>query len=374
MKFLHSLNPFSWTQSVLLILSVVLTFLSIILFLQFNTLVGFVVSLLLLLFAFIFSVSCWWKEKLNPVDMSVLLIIIIAFLFIILSWASNRLNIPLIEYSMKNIYLDKWDWIALIVAVLSLAFAGSTWYSQNLTEKNTMRITPESQKQLLMDYVRHFYCNLIIIYALEARLAKRYDRYYPSEEHLLKLRVNIDSLHPAAFFNHSEKYHAIHELQFKIQNFNMELEVITKHFTDVNLHYAAKERDFATLRFKMGYLSGEVAKTIEKLFGGTQIEIANRLYQIIDTCARERNQKNGKDIPLMDEAKEKFDRGELSYFYNLSERDEFIATLFPDRNQEKIDRFVHRLNQNIYVEVYGYNASNGRKIFLIPFDKNEKDF
>lgn len=364
---------FGWQHSTLLILSFVTSVIAGIVSIVWGEyLCGSIVSVLLVAMALVSSVYCWRKEKRNPFDISVLLIVIAISALIAIAVLTGLLHEPLGE-GLEYAYLDKWDWIALIVAISSLAFAGSTWHSQYQTERNTMRITPESQKDLLIDYVRHFYANLIIICALEARMDKRYDLYYPSEEHLLKLRVDVDSLHPAAFFNHSEKYKSIHRLKFLMRNFNMELEVIARHLSDKNVHEAAKERDFATLRFKMALLSNSVAKTVKELFGETDEEIAEQIRKHVDKAALERNQKGGEDVPLMKKADKEFDSG-MAYYYAYDSKSEkqdlLIKTLFPNGEEKDIEKFLRRLNQNIYTEVYGYNDSNGRKIFLIPFDKN----
>ena len=75
----------------------------------------------------------------------------------------------------------------------------------------------------------------------------------------------------------------------------------------------------------------------------------------------------------MKKADKEFDSG-MAYYYAYDSKSEkqdlLIKTLFPKGEEKDIEKFLRRLNQNIYTEVYGYNDSNGRKIFLIPFDKN----
>ncbi len=332
----------------------------------------------------------WLKDKSKPTNIIASGMIVLLLLFMVLYLFPGFVHTK-IDTIIERTHLKYWDWIALGVAMASFVISARTLHSQSMTEKNTMRITPESQKALLMDYARHFYCNLLIIYAIDARLNRRYHHYYPSEEHLLKLRTNVDSLHPAAFFNTPTKYDNIHELKFKMLNFNLELEVITKHLTDRNVHPFVKDRDFATLKFKMGFLTQEVAKTIRVLFWDSYYKmtkytlpkdndktfdeiknkidneidriVADELVEYIFDKTKNRNKNNTKMI----DALKYFKDHDYYLTYNDAIKGSLIKTLFPDGNKDEIDRFLQRLNQNIYVEVYGTNDQNSPKICLIPF-------
>ena len=59
--------------------------------------------------------------------------------------------------------LDLWDWLAIVIAFISLVIAWLMAVWQKRTERNTMKITKEGQIGLLVDYIRHFYTNLVVI-------------------------------------------------------------------------------------------------------------------------------------------------------------------------------------------------------------------
>lgn len=256
-----------------------------------------------------------------------------------------------------------WDWIAVSVACVSLFYACLTFNSQRQTELNTMKITPESQRSLLLDYVRHFYADLIVISAVEHKLNGRFDEYYPSEEHLLKLKADLDALHPATFYDHAEKYSAIHNLLLLLRNFNLEVDVAIKHLCDRNVFDPAKKRDIDTLKFKTSLIARRTIETIVKIWGNEEALKAG-----IRCDLQERYVKRNESNKCLDEAKKCLDGSPNPYrFYN--NRKSYWAELFDAENGQ--EDFFKWLNYNIYVEINGKNREESEKIMLIPFDKNK---
>lgn len=260
---------------------------------------------------------------------------------------------------------DSWDWIAVSIACISLFYGCITFNSQHQTEKNTMKITPESQRQILIDYIRHYYRNLVIICAVESKLGNRFDEYYPSEEHLLKLKVELDDLHPAAFYNHSDKYKAIHKLLTLMRNFNTEIDVATSHICDRNVWKEAKKRDFATLKFKMGLLAENTFDTINAIWPKT---LENNFKEVKSTLTDALGRDYNKiELP---EAIEKMKNVENKMPYFKNEKTFFTKTIFSSKDE--IEQFLFKLNCNIYAEIHAKNSNgfdNSEKIFLIPFNK-----
>lgn len=168
-----------------------------------------------------------------------------------------RGNLPPDAWSLHNLATDAfdWEWIAAFLAVVSLAVAVGMAYWQYRTEKNTMKITPEGQVGLLMDFIRHFYANLLVTQALKCKLAGKYESHYPSEEHLRKLAVDTEALHPDAFYSMKEKYNSIHELLLLIRNYNIEVGTAENHLCSPTIPVRFKERDFSTLVFKPGLIA-----------------------------------------------------------------------------------------------------------------------
>jgi len=269
--------------------------------------------------------------------------------------------------TMLHIGDSSWDWIAVSIACISLFYACLTFNSQRKTELNTKKITTESQREILIDYVRHFYCNLIVICAVETKLNKRFDKYYPSEEHLLKLKVDTADLNPdsAAFSNNLNEYKAIHELLLKVRNYNTEVDIAVKHLCDRNVFSAAKQRDLDTLKFKMSLLTSEIVRSINVLWPKNEKENMEALKALIKITAYNRNMGR---TDIWEQYNKKFgDR----YPYYSNKDSFFIKALFKDR--EECDDFLRRLNYNIYVEIIGKNSEGSDKIFLILFEYPERD-
>lgn len=271
----------------------------------------------------------------------------------------------------EEMTLHKWDWLAFGVSFVSLAFSFATAWSQYQTQKNTAKITPESQKQLLYEYARHFSANLIIISALREMMKGKYRTHYPSEEHLLKLKVDMSSLHPAIFINNLDQYRVICELQVLFRNFNEEIDVAVKHFTNPNLLVEAKVRDLKTFEFKMGYLTKRVLKTLDDIFGGNEehkkhkIEMGKSIQKMLN--GRNTDIEN-KPYPKLNEAKQFFNKGNWLYLQTLPPTIEELLKDLPieEKDKEKPDP-LRQFNEHIYVEMNGMNDSGSEKIYLIPF-------
>lgn len=262
--------------------------------------------------------------------------------------------------TINRFFLNKWDWLAFGVSLISLTFSFATAWSQWQTQRNTAKITPESQKQLLLDYARHFSTNLIVISALREKMKGKYNTHYPAEEHFLKLKVDMSLLHPAIFIQNIEKYQKICELQVLFRNFNEEVNVTIQHFTNPNLIVEAKERDLKTLEFKMGYFTKKVIETLNALFGkktAHKSDIKTTIQKMLAT----RNHKDNNPILALEEAKRYLDMENNPYLQRLPSD---IENLFNDKN---INDCLQQFNEHIHVELNGINDSGSEKIALIPF-------
>lgn len=162
-----------------------------------------------------------------------------------------------IKQTAENTAFFPWDCIALIVAGFSMYYALRTWHSQRQTERNTHRLEPNVQKELLIDLCRHFYRNLVISYTIAKKIRPDFKRY-PSEEHLLKMKVNLEDIHDELFYKQEESFFQISKLYLNLRNYNMELDIISDHLRNPALDKETKERDLKTLMFKCSFLTKQV--------------------------------------------------------------------------------------------------------------------
>lgn len=287
----------------------------------------------------------------------------------------------------RGYHLDKWDWFACTIAIISLIVAcGMAWW-QWQTERNTMKITKEGQIGLLIDYVRHFYANLIVTAALDKMLENKMDFYYPSEEHLRKLAIDLEALHPDAFFRYKEKYNYIHNLLVLFRNYNIELSVAEKHLCSPTVCVEAKQRDLKTLLFKPEHFAEKTIECIDRIAGrdwcGGKKTYTDRLRETIIDMAVSRNQypeylsydKNRTLTP--EEARELRARrieylkkkGEEFSDYYRNAKSSFAAKLFPGDKS----LFFALTNCCIHTEMTAKNSQNSPKLYLIPFDSSASE-
>ena len=217
--------------------------------------------------------------------------------------------------------------VALIVSFLSYYYTKWTYVAQmkteentTKTEQNTSKLNLEEQKSLLSDMIRHFYRNYVVSLALGIKLEAEKDgdkfRGYPSEEHLLKMAVNLDDVH-------------------------------------LNLFYQENEvRDLQTLTFKCYYLTGEITRLIGMIwYKGEKDYESEARQRIIEE--QEKNRHDNAD-------ETKYYTGDV--VLEIPEESYYLKTLFA-ADQAK---FLADLKQDVVIEA-GRNKSDSPKIHIIPF-------
>lgn len=185
------------------------------------------------------------------------------------------------EQTATNTTLGNYDWstlgiaiAALVTSFIAMMYTIFTYKAQQLTEMhsaqtqgNTQRISLQAQKGLLEDLVRHLYRNLVVTYAIKSKMRHYgYNNVYPSEEHLIKLKVPIHNIHLEAFYSDDIHYKKINELYLQLRNYNEEIEVSLKHFCDSQMPEKVKERDFGTLIFKPGFLAKNILTILAEVW------------------------------------------------------------------------------------------------------------
>ncbi len=263
-------------------------------------------------------------------------------------------------------WYDDWNCFGIftfIVALASLIIGWITYNAQKKTEenttktqRNTSKLNLEEQKSLLSDMIRHFYRNYVVSLALGIKLEAEKDgdkfRGYPSEEHLLKMAVNLDDVHLNLFYQENEQHHLVHKLFVMLRNYNIELSVISEHLKSQQIDYATKVRDLQTLTFKCYYLTGEITKLIGMIwYKGEKDYESEARQRIIEE--QEKNRHDNAD-------ETKYYTGDV--VLEIPEESYYLKTLFA-ADQAK---FLADLKQDVVIEA-GRNKSDSPKIHIIPF-------
>lgn len=263
-------------------------------------------------------------------------------------------------------WYDDWNCFGIftfIVALASLIIGWITYNAQKKTEenttktqRNTSKLNLEEQKSLLSDMIRHFYRNYVVSLALGIKLEAEKDgdkfRGYPSEEHLLKMAVNLDDVHLNLFYQENEQHHLVHKLFVMLRNYNIELSVISEHLKSQQIDYATKVRDLQTLTFKCYYLTGEITRLIGMIwYKGEKDYESEARQRIIEE--QEKNRHDNAD-------ETKYYTGDV--VLEIPEKSYYLKTLFA-ADQAK---FLADLKQDVVIEA-GRNKSDSPKIHIIPF-------
>lgn len=235
-----------------------------------------------------------------------------------------------------------WTWISVGIALAALIFTIFTWKSQTRTEKNTLNINPEGQERILLDIIRHLYANFIATLTLSQKLNNCEFSKYPSEEHLLKLKVDPDYLHPELFSDRSNEYERLHNLIILFRNYNIEIDVALTHLKDRTLDVEVKKRDMKTLIFKPGLLTERIMNVCNIIFdGNTAFEARKKIHE-------EYEQRGHMEIN--------------GYPYYDNSKNGFIKSLYATDS----DTFLKMVNENVQREL-NENTEKSSKVDLISF-------
>lgn len=244
--------------------------------------------------------------------------------------------------------------VSLYVAYFSLCYTKRTFESQQQTEKNTRRLTIDLQKKLLVDMIRHLYRNMVVTYTMKVKLEKCNYNAYPSEEHLIKLKIPMENIHLDIFYYEDKDYMAMYDLYLKFRNYNEEIELACRHLCAPDVRREVKERDMATLLFKPGFLTSKILTTLKTISDKDDSNV--NYYDVARKTIKETHESNVKNNLYT--APEGYTR------YNTE--DDYIKSLY---NEGNTNEFFNMLNNDVIIES-GENNQNSPKIYMIEFSKN----
>lgn len=265
------------------------------------------------------------------------------------------------ESALKTSLVAYWDWVALIVAAVSLIFAACTWVSQEKTQQNTMHITPDIQFELFKDIFRDTYRMLEEVCAIEQKMKERYTTHYPAEYHLLNLQRDEDLIYPDAFIVKPVNYRLLKNLVMSFRKYNNEIKVATKHISSPTMHPGIKQYDFERLKFRIIYTLKCSREVMKAEWHMTNQEIADAvLHHVVEGGQMGYSSERRK---LYEEADKAF-KSEEDYYYRASDL-QYMSFLFPAATDSaEAKDFLRWFNKNVYY------MTHSNAICIIPFDCN----
>ena len=143
----------------------------------------------------------------------------------------------MLEEIIKYLRLNIYDWIAVLIALLSLIIALSSFYvafktlkSQRQTEINTLPIiNNDIQEFLLGDLITKLLDGHLRLTAMWYILNETNFKKYPSEHFLRLITIPQDNIYIELFYDNYHRYRTIQGLIELINEYNSIVEVLEEH-------------------------------------------------------------------------------------------------------------------------------------------------
>lgn len=150
--------------------------------------------------------------------------------------------------------------LAFIVACFSAVYDFRGFRESKRTADNVTRVSLEVQMAQFDDLIRHLYRNLVCTIAFTNKILERKSHVeYPSEEHLMKLKVlPEDVLHLEKYNDNNNIYKMMHELKLLLRNYDVEIDTAMMHLKDGKISVEVLRNDLDTLAFKPLYLTKRI--------------------------------------------------------------------------------------------------------------------
>ena len=242
--------------------------------------------------------------------------------------------------------------LAAIFACFSMVFAWKTLKSQQQTERNTCRLDLEVQKNLLIEMCRHLYRNMVCSYAIGQKMVDKEYLAYPSEEHLVKMMVNLEDIHDELFYRDQDAFFEISKLYVLLRNYNYELNIICGHLKAKDIDVETKRRDVATLLEKCTFLTKKIMDFINPAWPNEIKGTNEKVRKLVedywtDSAERRLLLKNATAAPVPYST-----RGTV-----------FTDVIFPG---DEADYFLSHFNEDVCIEMCP-NHEGGERIHMIRF-------
>lgn len=270
--------------------------------------------------------------------------------------------------------------ISIIIAAVALVIETVTWFGItgtkqsiiNEAEKN--RVDKECQYRLFQDIIRHLYRNRVCTITMEIKmkvLAKHnkeeqntYKKYYPSEEHILKLKLLPSDIHLEEYYRDANTYQRLHEIELQLRNYNTEIDSAYIHLPSITVPDETKIRDFDTLNFKTSFLTENLIELMNTMWPEKDnlYEVQNLIFN-----SQQNNYKKNKDS--LEKNKEMYQKDIVDRLHSEKmNNDIYITKIF--KNDVTREIFIKGLTRDLLIEC-GTNNRNEEKIHIIKRVENK---
>ncbi len=161
--------------------------------------------------------------------------------------------------------------LPFVVSLLAFLVSLCSLWQTSAVENNTKTSSIDQQVDLLLDFLRHIYRNFVVICTFFLKMmnkgggkSKSY-RYYPSEEHLHKLKIPLDRLQFNSFYSNPSQLSEMDKLYLNFRNFNLTVDTVAAHLSNPCISKADKNRDIELLCYEMGDMSAKIFRLLNTL-------------------------------------------------------------------------------------------------------------
>ena len=174
------------------------------------------------------------------------------------------------------------------IGIAGTIYSALGYKASKRTADNVLRASFNVQKGQFDDLIRHLYRNLVCTLAFSQKVLeesthkkatnilkkicntlirkKAAHNEYPSEEHLLKLKVlPEDILHLEKYNNNSDIYTKMHELKLLLRNYDTEIDTTLMHLKNKNVTLEEVRNDLDTLVYKPLHLINAIREITDEM-------------------------------------------------------------------------------------------------------------
>lgn len=204
----------------------------------------------------------------------------------------------MIERIAELLHVSEWDWIAIIIALISLGiaiasmiFAKRTLKSQRQTEINTTPIIKSSiQEFLLKEILVKVFDGYMRLTSLKYLYNKEKYKSYVSEEKLMDLKIDTNNIHVELFFSDEVKYRCMQGLLDITKAFNSRIDVCISHFKDSQINASLLENEVTRLINKSANIVSTWNMVMSLVYDYNDFQkrdVLDNVVKRIDTIANE---------------------------------------------------------------------------------------
>lgn len=264
--------------------------------------------------------------------------------------------------------------ISIIIAAVALIIETVTWFGITGTKQSIIdeaeknRVDKECQYRLFQDIIRHLYRNRVCTITMEIKMKvlaeqnhekqNTYKKYYPSEEHILKLKLLPSDIHLEEYYRDANTYQRLHEMELQLRNYNTEIDSAYIHLPSTSVPDETKIRDFDTLNFKTSFLTDKLIALMNVMWPekDNMYEVQNLIY-----ASQQNNYKNNKDF--FEENRKKYQKDIIDRLQSEKmNKDIYVTKIFRSTAAREI--FINGLETDLLIEC-GTNSRNEEKIHII---------